>query len=209
MPALPLPFPERGLYLVTPDADDSAALLARVAPVLPWARCLQYRNKRADDTRRLLEARALRAMCADAGVCFIVNDDAHLARTVDADGVHLGQADGTVAAARALLGDERTIGVSCHDQWPLARDAVRAGADYVAFGAMFASSTKPDAPRATPPLFARAQALGVPKVAIGGISPDNVDQAVAADADLVAVIAGVFDAPDPVAAARACAAAFD
>lgn len=209
-PARPLPFPARGLYLLTPDADDSAELLAKVAPLLPWTAALQYRNKRATDaTVRLLEARALRQLCAEAGTCFIVNDDARLALAVQADGVHLGQGDGSVAAARALLGDARSIGVTCHDRFALARQAVADGADYIAFGTMFASATKPSLPRATPSLFARAAALGVPKVAIGGISPDNVAQVVAAGADLAAVIAGVFDAPDPVAAARSCAAAFD
>lgn len=210
MPPAPLPiaFPAHGLYLVTPDSDDSSTLLERVAPLLPHAACLQYRNKRAlDPTQRLLEAHSLRVLCAEAGVCFIVNDDPLLARQVEADGVHLGQGDGEVAAARRLLGDARCIGVTCHDQWPLARQAVAEGADYVAFGAMFPSTTKPDAPRATPQLFMRAAALGVPKVAIGGITPDNAGQAMAAGADLAAVIAGVFDAPDPLAAARACAAA--
>lgn len=203
-------FPRRGLYLITPDADDSATLLARVTEVLPHAAALQYRNKRAaDDGQRLHEARALRALCERHGVCFIVNDDARLALAVDADGVHLGRDDGQLAHARALLGEPRCIGASCYDSLQQARDAVAAGADYIAFGALFASSTKPDAARATPALFAQAATLGVPKVAIGGISPDNARQAVAAGADVIAVIGAVFDAADPVSAARACAAAFD
>lgn len=204
----PRPFPARGLYLLTPDAAEGGRLLERVRPVINHAACLQYRNKRANPVQRLREAHALRALCADAGVCFIVNDDVHLAKTVGADGVHLGQGDGDVRAARGLLGQARSIGVTCHDRLDLARKAHEEGADYIAFGALFVSTTKPDVPRAMPDLFAQARPLGLPMVAIGGISPDNVKQARAAGADLVAVIGGVFDAPDPAAAAHAIASAF-
>ena len=201
-------FPARGLYLITPDHDDSDALLAQVTRLLPYAACLQYRNKRAGAAQRLREARDLRAACRSAGVFFIVNDDAALALAADADGVHLGDADGGIEAARALLGDGRAIGISCYDDIERARQATERGADYIAFGALFASSTKPNARRATPALFAEAKPLGLPMVAIGGITPDNTPFALAAGADLVAVIAGVFDAPNPLAAARAYAAAF-
>ena len=204
----PRPFPRRGLYLLTPDGADSEALAARVRPLLAHTAGVQYRNKRADAAQRLQEAQALRALCGEAGTCFIVNDDAELALAVQADGVHLGQGDGAVAAARALLGAARVIGVTCHDRLDLAERAVAEGADYIAFGALFPSSTKPDVPRADAALFAQAASLGVPKVAIGGITPDNVAAALAAGADLVAVIGSVFDAPDPVAAARAMAEAF-
>ena len=201
-------FPRRGLYLVTPDAGAHDSLVARVLPLLPWAACVQYRNKAASDARRREEAAALREACHRAGVCFIVNDDPHLALEVGADGVHIGEDDGGIANARALLGPSRTIGASCYDDAQRARDAVAAGADYVAFGALFPSTTKPNARRATPTLFSATAALNVPKVAIGGITPDNARVAVEGGADLIAVIGGVFDAPDPVAAARACAAAF-
>lgn len=205
----PIPFPARGLYLITPDDGDGDALLARVWAVLPYAACLQYRRKRADAAERQQEANALRALCRDSGTCFIVNDDPLLAREVDADGVHLGEDDGGILNARALLGADRSIGVSCYDDAALARSAAASGADYVAFGAIFPSSTKPHARRATPALFAATRDLGVPRVAIGGITPDNAPIAVAAGADLLAVIGGVFDAPDPMAAARTIAAAFD
>ncbi len=201
-------FPRRGLYLITPDGGDSEALLARVEPLLPWAACLQYRNKRASPGQARIEAMRLGDACRRAGVCFIVNDAPQLAFDVEADGVHIGEDDGGIAAARALLGPSRAIGVSCYDDAGRARDAVAAGADYIAFGALFPSATKPHARRATPALFAAAASLGVPKVAIGGITPDNARGAIEAGADLIAVIGGVFDAPDPVAAARACAAAF-
>lgn len=203
-----IPFPARGLYLITPDGDDSTVLLAQVTPLLPHADCLQYRNKRADATHRLREATALRAACAEEGVCFIVNDDAALALAVDADGVHLGEDDDGIEAARRLLGGQRSIGISCYDDIERARHAADAGANYIAFGALFPSSTKPHARRASPALFTEAATLGLPKVAIGGITPDNTPMAIAAGADLVAAIGGVFDAPDPVTAARACAAAF-
>lgn len=203
-------FPARGLYLVTPDVDahDAAALLARSIDLLPYVRCLQYRNKRADAARGLQEARAWGAACRAAGVCFIVNDDPQLALEAEADGVHLGRADAGIEAARRLLGAERAIGVSCYDDIARAHAAARAGADYVAFGALFPSATKPFAPRAAPALFAQAAALHLPRVAIGGINADNAEAAVAAGADLIAVIAGVFGAPDPALAARKCAAAF-
>ena len=202
-------FPQRGLYLITPDDGDSDALIARTRLVLPQAACLQYRRKHADAAQRRHEATLLRAMCRDMAICFIVNDDPILAKEVDADGVHVGEDDADIAHARALLGPSRTIGVSCYDDAALAESVAKAGADYVAFGAIFPSSTKPHARRATPALFTHTRNLGVPRVAIGGITPDNAPIAVAAGADLLAVIGGVFDAPDPMAAARTIAAAFD
>ena len=202
-------FPRRGLYLITPDSDDNDALIARVEGVLPFAACLQYRNKRAHGERRESEAGRLRALCDAAGVFFIINDDVALAVRVGADGVHLGEDDGDIAATRAVLGPNVAIGASCYDDASLARTAVAAGADYVAFGARRAWWKKETARRASPALFAEAASLGVPRVAIGGITPDNAPQAVAAGADLLAAIGGVFDAPDPVDAARRIASAFD
>jgi thiamine-phosphate pyrophosphorylase len=199
----------RGLYLVTPDEPDGDRLLARISPLLAEAACLQYRNKAADADLRLQQARALRAMCAGSGVPLIINDDVELAAAIDADGVHLGEHDAAIDAARGRLGASAIIGVSCYDELARAQHAAAAGADYVAFGAFFLSPTKPDAPRATPELLRQAAALGLPRVAIGGITPENAAIVVAAGADLIAVISGVFDAPDPVAAARACRALFD
>ncbi|MCD9030674.1 thiamine phosphate synthase [Luteimonas sp. Y-2-2-4F] len=200
--------PDRGLYLITPDEPDTARLLARVAAVLPHARWLQYRNKAAGARLRAEQAAALLPLARAAGVPLIVNDDAALAARIGADGAHLGEDDGDPARARALLGPGARIGVSCYDDGARAVRAVAAGADYVAFGAFFPSATKPGARRAGPGLLAAAAALGVPRVAIGGITPDNAPGLVAAGADLLAVISGVFDAPDPPAAARAYLAAF-
>jgi len=206
---MPPSMPRRGLYLLTPDILDTAALVDRVEAVLPHAVLLQYRNKRAEPALAERQAAALRQLCARAGVPFVVNDDIALAARVGAEGVHLGETDGTLQTARSTLGAGAILGASCYDDLALAAAAVTEGADYIAFGALFPSSTKPLARRATPALLHAAAALGVPRVAIGGIGPDNVRVAIDAGADLVAVISGVFDAPDPIAAARACAAAFD
>src|SRR5690606_30732330 len=198
----------RGLYLVTPDDADSARLLARVEPLLAHATWLQYRNKTATADLRARQAAILQAACASAGVPLLVNDDPRLAAAVGAAGVHLGEDDGGIAAARAILGDGAIIGASCYDDVARARAAAAAGADYLAFGAFFPSATKPGARRATPGLLREAAGFGLPLVAIGGITPDNAGIPIAAGADLLAVVGAVFDAPDPVAAARALRALF-
>ena len=212
MPELPLHRGtrlERGLYLITPDERDPARLLERVLPLLPFAACVQLRVKSMDDHALRDAGTRLRDACAETGVAFIVNDDARLAHALHADGLHLGEHDGGIAEARTLLGDAAIIGVSCYDDLQRARDAAAAGADYIAFGAFFPSSTKPDARRAAPALLRDSASLGLPRVAIGGITPDNARALVVAGADLLAVISGVFDAPDPVAAARAYLSCFD
>lgn len=194
----------KGLYLITPDDADTARLLARTAPLLAagttW---LQYRNKTAGDALRHEQASALQALCVDAGVPLIVNDDVRLAKAVGAAGVHLGEDDGDIAAARALLGAEAIVGSSCYDQLQLAEAAVAAGSDYVAFGAFFPTRSKTGTRQATADLLSRAAPLGVQRVAIGGITPDNARSLVQAGADLVAAISGVYDAADPVAAVHA------
>ena len=164
---------------------------------------LQYRNKAASAALRQEQAAALQALCARAGVPLLVNDDAALASEIGAAGAHLGEDDGALAAARALLGPHAILGASCYDSLQLAREAVAAGASYVAFGAFFPTTTKVVTRRATPDLLRDAAALGVPRVAIGGITPENGRALVEAGADLLAVIGGVFDAPDPLAAVRA------
>ena len=193
----------RGLYLITPEERDTACLLARVAAVLPHATWLQYRQKGADAGLRHAQAAALQALCARANVPLIINDDVALAEAVGAAGVHLGEDDGDPAAARSRLGVHAIVGASCYDDAALAERAVTAGASYVAFGAFFPTASKVTTRRATPALLTDAAVLGVPRVAIGGITPDNMGPLVAAGADLVAVIGGVFEAADPVAAAIA------
>lgn len=201
----------RGLYLVTPDMADTDALVAAVTAVLP-ARpvLLQYRSKQPDAALRREQASRLLPVCRAAGVPLIINDSLALALDLDADGVHLGRDDGDPVAARAALGPGRILGVSCYDEWWRAEAGVAAGADYVAFGAMFSSPTKPDTVRAGLDLLGRARhELGLPVVAIGGISLDNAPMLVAAGADLLAVVSDVFSAPDPAARALAYAGLFD
>lgn len=188
----------KGLYAITPDSADTPELLRKVRLALQGgARVLQYRNKTADAVLHLQQARALRQLTREFAAVFIVNDDAQLAAEVDADGVHLGGEDGSVAAARALLGETKIIGVSCYNRPPLAVEAVQAGADYVAFGAFFPSSVKPEAVQAEPEslVWARRE-LAVPLVAIGGITHDNCATLLRSGADALAVISAVFDAED-------------
>jgi thiamine-phosphate pyrophosphorylase len=200
----------RGLYAITPELEDTARLLELVAAALDGgAAAVQYRAKNADAARRGEQAYALAQLCRERGACFIVNDDVELARASGADGVHLGREDGAIAEARKRLGETALIGASCYDRLDLAREAAAQGADYVAFGSVFASSTKPDAVRA--PLWLLAQAkreLPLPVVAIGGIDADNAPLLVACGVDAVAVISAIFDAPDVRAAASRIASRF-
>ncbi|MDE2309410.1 MAG: thiamine phosphate synthase [Betaproteobacteria bacterium] len=194
----------RGLYAITPDCADTPDLLRRVRLALAGgARVLQYRNKSATAALRLAQASALRELTREFAVPFIVNDDARLAAQVDADGVHLGAMDGNLQSARAVLGKSKIIGVSCYNRLSLARDAGGAGADYVAFGAFFSSSVKPDAVTADIELLRQARAeFAVPLVAIGGITAQNGASLVVAGADALAVISALFDAADTQAAAQ-------
>ncbi|MDH4216508.1 MAG: thiamine phosphate synthase [Gallionella sp.] len=193
-----------GLYAITPDETDTAELLRKMRQaLLGGARVVQYRNKTAEAALRLQQAGALRELVSEFSVPLIVNDDAALAQQVDAAGVHLGGADGNVAEARALLGGGKIIGVSCYNRLALAHEAVRQGADYVAFGSFFSSTVKPDAAVATPNLLRQARReLAVPLVAIGGITPQNGALLLEAGAHALAVISAVFAAPDIRGAAR-------
>lgn len=183
-----------GLYAITPDTDNSEQLIEQVSAALDGGvRILQYRNKGHDAVRRLWQANILKSLAQSRGAIFIVNDDVALAEAIRADGVHLGRDDDAIAAARARLGEAAIIGASCYNSLDLARSAVAAGASYVAFGAVFASGTKPGAVHAPLSLFADAASLGVPRVAIGGITTDNAGQVVAAGADAIAVIGGLFN----------------
>ena len=195
----------RGLYAITPDDADSSRLEDRVRALLAAAAAscaaLQYRNKTASPALRLEQARRLAPLARASGVPFIVNDDIELASAVGADGVHLGRDDGEIGVARRAL-PGKLIGVSCYDSMAAARAAVAAGADYVAFGSVFPSGTKPGAVRAPLGLFGEARGLGVPLVAIGGITLENAASVLHAGADALAVISALFDAPDIGARAR-------
>ena len=187
-----------GLYAITPDCPDTGRLLRQARQALTGgARVLQYRNKAADGALRREQATALRELAREFSATYIVNDDAQLAMQVGADGVHLGAEDGGLDAARALLGPDKILGASCYNRLPLARAAIAAGADYVAFGAFFPSGVKPGAVKADVEVLRQARAeFDVPLVAIGGITLQNAVLLVEAGADALAVISALFDAAD-------------
>jgi thiamine-phosphate pyrophosphorylase len=197
--------PLRGLYAITPDCLAATVLIERVRAALQGgAAFVQYRDKGGDPARRAEIARALLALCRQFGARLLINDDLPLALAVGADGLHLGAADGQLSAARAALGSSLLLGASCYDDFERARAAAAAGADYLAFGAMHPSSTKPLAVRASPSLITRCRAeLQLPACAIGGITVENAAPLLAAGADLLAVISDLFEAPD--VASRAAA----
>jgi thiamine-phosphate pyrophosphorylase len=177
----------RGLYAVTPEGPG---VVDKVRQALAGGiRLLQYRRK---ETGSPEEAKALLALARRHGVPFIVNDDLELALAIGADGVHLGRDDGDLRAARRKM-KSKLLGASCYDRLELARAAVAAGADYIAFGSVFSSPTKPAAVRAPLALF---NDLPIPSCAIGGITLENAPQVIAAGADMVAVISDLFDAAD-------------
>jgi len=205
---LPLAGLRRGLYAITDGPRGDLLAVARAA-LEGGATMLQYRDKTRDADRRLGEASALAVLCREVAVPLIINDDVTLARASGAAGVHLGENDAGVAEARAILGGDAIIGVSCYDSLQRAQDAATAGADYLAFGAFFPSTTKPGARHATPDLLPEARRLGLPLVAIGGITRENGESLIAAGADYLAVVSGVFGASDVRAAAQQYKKLFD
>ena len=199
----------RGLYGITPDATDIESLSRKVEQALAGGVvALQYRNKLLARDKRLAQAHRLAALAQGYGVPFIVNDDVEIALAVGANGAHLGKDDADLRAARQRLAG-KILGASCYDRIELARAALAAGADYVAFGAVFPSPTKPAAVRAPLSLFGEAKSLGVPLAAIGGVTLENAPQLLAAGADLLAVISDLFDAADVAARARQYARLFE
>lgn len=187
----------QGLYAVTPDILDTMCLSNMVkSAILGGANVVQYRNKLADNTLLLEQAYILKKLCLAHAVPFIVNDHVALALEVKADGVHLGATDGEISQARKALGANKIIGASCYADLLLAEQAVQDGANYVAFGACFASSTKPNAPVANPIVFKNARYLNVPLVAIGGITLQNIATLKVAGADAFAVINALFGVED-------------
>lgn len=192
-------------FCIGPDELTRATELA----LRGGARVIQYRDKNGVPDVRLRQTRALVALCTEFGVPLIVNDDVDLAARVGAAGAHLGREDLTVGEARNRLGGGAIIGVSCYNEFERAVAAQAAGADYVAFGSFFPSRTKPTAVRASGQLLRKAKnELHVPVVAIGGITPDNGDRLIAAGADALAVIDGVFNQSDIDTAARRYAVLF-
>ena len=201
---------ERGdcrLYLISPQnvgGNFADRLKAALEPGLASAFQLRVKDVEEHELARLAEP--LQRICADADVAFIVNDSVALAKRLAADGVHLGQSDGDIREARAVLGPSAQIGRTCHDSRHLAMDAGEAGADYVAFGAFYPTTTKPSDYRPDPSILTWWSTLfEIPCVAIGGITADNARPLVEAGADFLAVCQAVWGEVDPAEAVRAFA----
>jgi thiamine-phosphate pyrophosphorylase len=202
------PAPERTdpakLYLISPQKVGGAfpdRLKAALEPGV--AAAFQLRVKDVDEHELARHAEPLQRICGDADVAFIVNDSIGLAKRLGADGVHLGQSDGDVREARALLGPSAQIGKTCHDSRHFAMEAGEEGADYVAFGAFYPTTTKPSHYRPDPSILSWWSAVfEIPCVAIGGITPDNAQPLIDAGADFLAVCQAVWGADDPAAPVR-------
>jgi len=202
---------QRGLYLVTDDRQDLDEMIRRLEAALKaGADVVQFRDKR-DDLAAVAEAgRRVAAACKAAGALFIVNDHAQLAADLDADGVHVGQEDASPAEVRAIVGPEQIIGLSCSHLPETDAAQANPDVDYIGFGALFLTPTKPDAEPAGPDMLVEARKrVTFPIVGIGGVTAGNLDAAFAAGADSVAVVSAVFSAPDPAAATRGLLAAIE
>ncbi|MEW6329987.1 MAG: thiamine phosphate synthase [Pseudomonadota bacterium] len=194
-----------GLYAIadTRYLDDARLIEAVTQAIVGGARIIQYRDKKHSAEQRARHATELAALCRQRGALFIVNDDVSLAKLSQADGVHVGREDAALAQAREHLGPRAIIGVSCYNELARAEAAEKQGADYVAFGRFFPSRTKPQAVQANPELLREAKKkLRIPVVAIGGITPENGASLIAAGANALAVIEGVFGQVDVRAAAE-------
>jgi len=193
-------FALEGLYAITDSVlmPNDNELLSRIEAALRGGtRIVQYRDKSDDAEKRLRQARALIDLCNQFDVPLLINDDSQLAKASGAAGVHLGQSDGLLTEARDLLGRDAIIGVTCHDSLNFAREGQQAGADYVAYGAFYASKTKPNASPAPLSLLAESKTqIKLPTVAIGGITVDNAAQTLAAGADMLAVVHSLLAAED-------------
>lgn len=199
--------PRNGIYAITDGR--SGHLVEQVEQALAGGvAMLQYRDLTSDASRRLTEATALATLCDRYDVPLVIDHDVDLAKAVGAAGVHLGQTDGDPAQARLALGTDAIVGVSCYASAELAIAAARAGASYVSFGAFFPSPTKPGAGRAPLELLKATADLGIPRVAIGGITIDNAGLLVDAGADFLATVSALFDARDTRTAAAQLASLF-
>jgi thiamine-phosphate pyrophosphorylase len=199
--------PLRGLYAITDDHLLVDRLLPAVQAALAGGcRWVQYRSKHSKHSN----AQQLLTLCRTYNAFLLINDDVALAKTVGADGVHLGQEDMSLTEARRVLGKQAIIGITCHNSLSLAHTAQQEGADYVAFGRFFSSSTKQSAPPADLSILHTAkQQLAIPVVAIGGITLDNAKSVLDEGADMLAVVGDLFSAHDVTARAQAYTALFD
>lgn len=200
----------KGLYLVTPDWDDTERLLeASESALRGGAALLQYRHKTASPELRREQAQRLQSLCKRYGRPFIINDFVDLCLALDADGIHVGGTDMAVAQVRAAVGPGRIVGASCYGSLQLARDAAAAGASYVAFGGFYPSRVKKYEVTTPPAIVAEAKReLSQPVVVIGGMTQENAQPLVAQGTDMVAVISSVYMTEDPERAARAFAGLF-
>ncbi|MEN9865462.1 MAG: thiamine-phosphate pyrophosphorylase [Pseudomonadota bacterium] len=201
----------QGLYLVTPDWNDTAKLLAISEAALRAGLCLlQYRHKTADAAQRQAQATALQALCKRYVVPFIINDFVDLALALDADGVHVGGLDASVAEVRAQLGPDKIVGASCYGSLELAEKSAAQGASYLAFGGFYPSLKKKYPVTTDPDIVSQARARwDLPLVVIGGMTPENAVPLVAQGAHMVAVISSVYgeeSVPDAQASQQAVAA---
>lgn len=194
----------KGLYAITdPDLMGADLIAKSEQAILGGINILQYRNKRASSEQQEREALTLATLCKNHNVIFIINDNVELAIKVNADGVHLGQKDTQLQQARKLLGKDKIIGVTCNNQIKLAQEAQQDGADYIAFGRFFPSSTKPSAPHAELSLLSQARkSISIPIVAIGGITHELAPLILKEDVDMLAVIQGIFGQTDILNATR-------
>ena len=201
----------RGLYLVTPNWNDTERLLAATEAALRGGAALvQYRQKNAASDLRLEQATALLALCRRHGRPLVINDHVDLCMRIDADGVHLGARDATLAQARRALGKAAIVGASCYGDLALARAAQAAGASYAAFGGFYPSLVKQYDFVTSPTLLGTARAdITLPLAVIGGMTPENAAPLVARGADMVAAITAVYSDPDPEGAARRMTALYD
>ncbi len=197
----------QGLYAITREHYDSdQQLTTEVSAALRGGvRILQYRDKSGDRPQRIRQASMLATLCADHNTALIINDDIALARSIGAQGVHLGRDDATIISAREQLGIDAIVGISCYNQPALAAEAAAAGASYVAFGSFNPSPTKPGAVRASLELLREWDHPNTPACAIGGITLDNAVDLVTAGAAMVAVISDLWSDDDIEAHARAYA----
>ncbi|MEB0138254.1 MULTISPECIES: thiamine phosphate synthase [unclassified Undibacterium] len=203
-------YPLRGLYLVTPDWDDTEQLLAVSEQALQGgAQLLQYRHKTAGLAQRREQAAALLRLCRRYGIACIINDHLDLCQELDADGVHVGGTDLAPAQVRAALGPDKIVGASCYGDLALAQQAAAAGVSYLAFGGFYPSRVKQYAVGTPADLVSQAQQRwNLPCVVIGGMTVDNCQPLIARGSAMVAVISSVYSVPDPGAAARSFAALF-
>jgi thiamine-phosphate pyrophosphorylase len=186
----------KGLYAITPDMADLNTLIQKTQLAIEGgAFMVQYRSKIEDRDAKMQQCAAILRLCREYEIPCIVNDDVDMCRVLEADGVHLGEKDDNIAEVRHILGEDAIIGSSCYNQIERARQAQKEGASYVAFGAIFPTSTKPQAPRATLELLKEAKReIQIPIVAIGGITVNNAHDVTKTGIDAIAVITSLYEA---------------